>query len=89
MSLVEEEDAAEGAAERARPDLAGPAPDERGPGRRGVRASNVGRVTNGAPGGSVPATEWMAVTSSAACSSSGGKSRATPRELARPGRVGQ
>jgi hypothetical protein len=35
-------------------------------------ASKVGRVTSGASGGSVPAIEWIAVTSSAACSSSGG-----------------
>ena len=31
-------------------------------------------VTSGASGGRVPATEWIAVTSSAACSSSGGSS---------------
>ena len=55
-------------------------------------ASKVGRVTSGAPGGSVPATEWMAVTSSAACSSSGGSRPGQPlgqHRLARARRAGQ
>ena len=36
-------------------------------------AQNGGWLSSGPPGGSVPATEWIAVTSSAAAASSRGK----------------
>ena len=65
-----------GAPGTARP--AGSAPSRRRPARpwwpSGAAPRTVGRVTSGAPGGSVPAIEWIAVTSSAASSSSGGSS---------------